>query len=72
MTIETLGLYRYTIVEERRSKIDPDATYKIEVGVRCPKCKSVGPTIEHGETRKCRNCGLYMTVYGAAIQCEIK
>lgn len=71
MISERLSLYNYMIMEERRSKIDPDATYKVEVGIRCPKCKSVGPVIEHGETRQCKDCGLHMTIYGAILECEI-
>lgn len=70
MIREHLNASNYVIEEKRRSRIDPEATLYVDVGLRCPFCKRVGDLIEHGHTRECA-CGLVMTVHGNCLTCEI-
>ena len=68
---ENLDYHNYVILEEKQSQIDTDATIYIKVCMKCPRCKTRMPLIEHGETAKCQSCRLIMTVYGNCITCKI-
>lgn len=37
----------------------------------CPLCKTTINKIEHGETKKCHQCGLKMKVLGNSLYCKI-
>jgi ferredoxin-like protein FixX len=74
---ETLHHSDYAVHEERRSKIDPERIMSVEIGMKCPGCKTffksiddeTGP-IEHGNSLECAECGLKMTLWGNALICE--
>lgn len=68
---EELTMSRYLVVENRRSRIDPEAIVRVEVCLRCPRCKRVGPVIRHGKTERC-GCGLEMTVHGNCLTCVLR
>lgn len=71
MIKETLMASDYRVYEEPQSRIDPNKTLHVETGIRCPRCKTVLPVLEHGDSQSCK-CGLSMTVYGNALECTIR
>ena len=70
MIKETLMASDYMVYKRKRSKIDPTKHIQELIGIRCPSCKEMANTIEHGTSRWCAGCGLKMTVWGNALECE--
>jgi hypothetical protein len=73
MTKETLTWSDYQFYAEKKSLIDPDKSIRVQAGFGCPHCHEVvnNPvTIQHGQTYV-HKCGLRMTVYGNALDCEL-
>jgi len=74
MIKETLIASRYEIQTQDTSRIDPTQTVTRIVGIGCPHCHVVllGMWPEHGQTIECSKCGLKMTRFGNALDCEME
>jgi hypothetical protein len=74
---EKLNYSDYVVYEDRKSEIDQGRVLLVEIGMKCPGCKTflegiddeTGP-IEHGESITCKSCGLKMTMWGNQLICE--
>jgi hypothetical protein len=69
---ETLIAADYEVRTFRKSQIDPTKSITAKVQLRCPKCKTLGPDIEHGHGRTCPKCGLHITRWGNSLDCMME
>lgn len=69
---ETLTASDYEILTYKISQIDPTKKIVDKTEMHCPRCKKIGPEIEHGHTYICPKCHLKITRYGNALECELK
>ncbi len=66
---ETLIYSDYEISKLKKSRIDPEKTYRVIVGVRCPGSNGWVEPIKHGESVFCPN-GDKLTVWGNSLVVE--
>ncbi len=69
MLQERLLYSNYVVVEDRPSRIDLNKSYPVEIALRCPSCREHLAPLDHGERAVCE-CGLAMTRWGNALECE--
>lgn len=54
----------YVVEEKRQSRYAANDSYRVEVGVKCPRClKENKGELGHGMLGVCK-CGLHMVVFG--------
>lgn len=71
MTTETFNAHRYTVHEQRQSRIDPTISHEVDVAIICPRCRTHLPLLDHGESQQCSNCSLRMELWGNGLVCII-
>jgi ribosomal protein S27AE len=64
---ETLAAHIYEIIERRPSRFVPNTEVTYTIGTRCPRCETVLPPMEHGDSQKCSKCALKMELFGNAL-----
>lgn len=69
---EVFAYHNYDIREKVQSLIDEEGvTLYVSTGFRCPRCKTALASLDHGGSKVCL-CGLYMELWGNALQCRMK
>ena len=65
---ESVTLSDYTSPNYGESKLFPGQITQIGEFVSCPACGTSRICPEHGQSTKCRQCGLNMTPYGNSLE----
>ena len=69
---EILIASNYEVETLATSQIDPTKQVIVKTEMRCPKCKRLGPGLEHGKPYECPKCHLKMTRWGNGLDCELE
>ncbi len=65
--VETLNYSNYLVPRINPSRYITGLELMTHPTFKCPRCRTEYPTLEHGETRICPNCSLWMRLLGNGL-----
>lgn len=68
--VEMLTYSNYRISKRQKSKIDPDMSISVDIAMKCPRCKTTLPLMDHGSKQTCSWCNLEMVLHGNGLTCK--